>query len=168
MGWTSQNIVDVFQLPLGDAPVLVTNSHVCSNNFLDKAPLTPENALVEFTRLPDWPVVKLGELLFSSTRAELDVSIIRIQPPIGSKCLEPLFYPPKPSGSDDRPQRIYVVGQPNGNELAVSMYDNSLENYEPPYVRYRSPTEPGILIDNCLRSQCTTEHLMIYKSMKEF
>lgn len=127
----------------GDASVLVTNAHVCSIDPKDQAPLRPETATAEFTRVPNRPKVSLGELLYSSPRTELDVSILRIQPPSDSNFLEPLSYPPAQPRPEDRPQRIYVVGHAGGNELAVSMYDNDLASYAPPYVRYRSPTETG-------------------------
>jgi hypothetical protein len=127
----------------GAAPVFVTNSHVISRNAADEAPLLPEDASVEFTRLPGRPKAKLGDLLFSSPRINLDVSILRIEAPEGSCTLEP--YPHLPLIDAARPdeQRIYVIGHPNGNELAVSLYDNSLVEYEGAFVRYRSPTEAG-------------------------
>ena len=127
----------------GDAPVFVTNSHVISANPLDKAPLRPREADVEFTRLPGRPKVKLGELLFSSASAQLDVSILRIDAPPGSRMLEAFADLPKVSEDPNEPQRIYVIGHPRGSELAVSLYDNSLAEYDEQYVRYRSPTESG-------------------------
>ena len=127
----------------GDAPVLLTNAHVISLNPADEAPLRPAEASVEFTRLAGRPKVDLGELLFSSTRTELDISILRINAPDGTRVLD--IYPTLPDISTEpsAPQRIYVVGHPSGSELAVSLYDNSLVEYAQHYVRYRSPTEGG-------------------------
>jgi hypothetical protein len=127
----------------GPAPVLLTNSHVISLNPADDAPLRPMEAAVEFTRLERRPKVHVGELLFSSPRVELDVSILRIDAPSDSRTLEPYPYLPKISPEPNEPQRIYVIGHPGGTELAVSLYDNSLAEYEHHYVRYRSPTEGG-------------------------
>jgi hypothetical protein len=127
----------------GDAPVLLTNSHVISKNPADDAPLRPEDATAEFTRLPGRPKAVLGDLLFSSPRVELDVSIMKIDPPVGARQLDPYPYLPEITPSDPVPQRIYVVGHPGGRELAVSLYDNSLAGFEKQFVRYRSPTEGG-------------------------
>lgn len=128
----------------GDAPVFITNAHVLSVNPADEAPLGPDTAAVEFTRLPGRPKSTLGELLFSSSRNQLDVTILRIEhPPEGATTLQPSPYNPTLPQAGDAAQRIYVIGHPKGGELAVSMYDNDLAGYAPPYVRYRSPTEGG-------------------------
>jgi hypothetical protein len=127
----------------GDGPVFLTNSHVISHNPADEAPLRPQEAAVEFTRLPGRPKVGAGKCLVSSPRTENDVTILRINAPSGSRALEPYPYLPKLSADAAEPQRIYVIGHPQGNELAVSLYDNSLAEYQEPYVRYRSPTESG-------------------------
>lgn len=126
-----------------DAPVFLTNSHVVSLNQVDEAPLRPAEAIVEFTRLSGRPKVSLGELLFYSARNELDISIFRINAPASARTLETYPYLPKVGTDPKDPQRTYVIGHPNGSELAVSLYDNSLVEYERQYVRYRSPTEGG-------------------------
>jgi V8-like Glu-specific endopeptidase len=66
---------------------------------------------------------------------------LRIIAPPGSGKLELCPALPKISGTSM--QRVYVVGHPKGQELAVSLYDNSLAEYSQQYVRYRSPTEEG-------------------------
>jgi hypothetical protein len=125
------------------APVFLTNAHVISSNSADEAPLRPGEAVAEFTRLPDQPKIGLRELLFCSPRIKLDVSIFRIDTLPGFRSLEPYPYLPKVSVDPGEPQRIYVIGHPGGDELAVSLYDNSLVEYEGQYVRYRSPTKGG-------------------------
>lgn len=127
----------------GDAPVLLTNSHVISTNAADEAPLRPGQATAEFTRLPGRPKVVLGNMLFTSPRVQLDVSIFEISPPNGHAPLVPYLDLPEIDPTDPVRPRIYVIGHPGGRELAVSLYDNSLEEYEKQYVRYRSPTESG-------------------------
>ncbi len=125
----------------GDSPVFVTNAHVISRDPVDQAALMPEEASAEFTRLPGRPKVVLGELLFSSPKHTLDVSILRVDVPPGSTLIDPYPYLPSTNSADE--QRIYVIGHPLGNEMAVSLYDNSLAGYQDQYVRYRSPTEGG-------------------------
>ena len=127
----------------GEGPVFVTNAHVVSTNPADEAPLRPEHATAEFTRLPGRPPAKLGELLFTSSRVQLDVTILRVQPPTGVAVLSSTDFLPVPSQTGSQPQRIYVIGHPKGGELAVSLYDNSLVGYKGDYVHYRSPTEGG-------------------------
>ena len=125
----------------GNGPFFLTNSHVISVDPVDEAPLSPLQAEIEFTRLNGRPRVRLGELVYSSQRIEMDISILRIIAPPDSGKLE--LCPTLPKISDTSMQRVYVVGHPKGQELAVSLYDNSLAEYSQQYVRYRSPTEEG-------------------------
>src|SRR5215471_17216835 len=125
----------------GNGPFFLTNSHVISLDPVDEAPLLPLQAEIEFTRLNGRPRVKLGELVYSSQRIEMDISILRIIAPPESGKLELCSILPKISGTSM--QRVYVIGHPKGQELAVSLYDNSLAEYSQQYVRYRSPTEEG-------------------------
>ena len=125
----------------GNGPFFLTNSHVISLDPADEAPLGPLQAEIEFTRLNGRPRIRLGELVFSSQRIEMDISILRIIAPPDSGRLELCPALPKIGGTSM--QRVYVVGHPKGQELAVSLYDNSLAEYSRQYVRYRSPTEEG-------------------------
>jgi len=125
----------------GNGPFLLTNSHVVSIDPVDEAPLQPSQAEVEFTRLNGRPRVKLGELVYSSRRIAMDISISKIIAPPNSGKLE--LCPALPKINGNSTQRVYVVGHPKGQELAVSLYDNSLAEYSQQYVRYRSPTEEG-------------------------
>jgi hypothetical protein len=125
----------------GDGAFFLTNSHVISLDPLDEAPLHPSQAEVEFTRLNGRPRVRLGELVYSSRRIEMDISVLRIAAPADAGKLGLCPAPPKISNTSM--QRVYVVGHPKGQELAVSLYDNSLAEYSQQYVRYRSPTEEG-------------------------
>lgn len=128
----------------GDLPVFITNSHVISDNPADNAPMCSGDGSAEFTRLDTRPKVELGEIIFSSPREELDVTILRINPPAGVSMLKPLYYPPVLPNDGQTPQRIYVIGHPGGRELEVTLYDNSLIAYpQSRYVHYRSPTEGG-------------------------
>lgn len=127
----------------GDAPVLLTNSHVVSDNPSDEAPLRPNEAEAEFTRIAGNPRVNFGEVLFSSPRIELDVTIVRLVPPDSHSLFELTPYVPKIGSDIDKPQRVYVIGHPNGGEMVVSMYDNSLAEHQDPFARYRAPTDGG-------------------------
>lgn len=142
--WGTGFLVDGESLNPGWAGrvVFVTNSHVVSEDPANQSPLGPREGSAEFTRLPGRPKIEIGDLLFTSSRLELDVSILEIAAPDGAEPLQPTIYSPAlPTG--DEKQRIYVIGHPEGGELAVSLYDNSLAEYEGAYVRYRSPTKGG-------------------------
>jgi hypothetical protein len=130
-----------FRRGWGNGPFFLTNSHVISVDPVDEAPLNPLQAEIEFTRLNGRPRVRLGELVYSSQRIEMDISILRIIAPPDSAKLE--LCPALPKITSTSMQRVYVVGHPKGQELAVSLYDNSLAEYSQQYVRYRSPTEEG-------------------------
>jgi hypothetical protein len=127
----------------GKGTLLVTNAHVVSPLADDRPAVQLDDALAEFTRLPGRPMVKLGPVLFSSPRGNLDTTICAVQPPDGAATL-PLAAasPAMPAPGDDAP-RLYVLGHPGGGELAVSLYDNALVGYEAPMVHYRCPTEGG-------------------------
>ena len=123
--------------------LFLTNAHVVSNLPEDEAPLRPEDAVAEFTRPAKRSPIRLGQMVFSSPRTALDVSIFEIEMPQDAASLK--IYPYSPSVSDDpeRRERVYVIGHPNGADLSISLYDNAITDCETPYVRYRSPTEPG-------------------------
>jgi len=128
----------------GDAPVFVTNAHVVSNRSEDNAPLRPGDGSVEFTRIDGRPRVELGNILHTSAKDELDVTVLQVNPPLGTSVLKPSFYPPVVPGEGQAPQRIYVIGHPGGRELEVTLYDNSLVACsDSRFVHYRSPTEGG-------------------------
>ena len=129
----------------GSTPVLLTNSHVVSEDPADQAALRPNEAAVEFTRLPGRPRRDLGELLFSDPRVAHDVSVLRIlgDPLPEAAPLPVSLFLPALSRPGAEPQRVYVVGHPEGGELVATLYDNDLSEYESPYVRYRCPTRGG-------------------------
>jgi hypothetical protein len=108
----------------GNGPLFLTNSHVISLDPVDDAPLRPLQAEIEFTRINGRPRVRLGELVYSSPRIEMDISILRVIAPPNSGKLELCSFLPKISNTSM--QRVYVIGHPRGQEPAVSLYDNIL------------------------------------------
>jgi Trypsin-like peptidase domain/MAP3K TRAFs-binding domain len=124
----------------GNEPLFLTNSHVISLDPADEAPLGPSQAEIEFTRLNSRPRIRLGDVVYSSPRIQMDISVLRIVAPSDSGTLELCSMLPKISVPMPR---LYVIGHPMGQELAVTLYDNSLAEYSQQYVRYRSPTEKG-------------------------
>ena len=119
----------------------MTCSTVLSPNPADEAPLRASQAEVEFTRVNGRPRVRLGELVYYSPRAELNISIFRIVPPPEALKLELCTTPPKISNASM--PRVWVVGHAKGGELSFSMDGNILAEYSEQYVRYRPPAEEG-------------------------
>lgn len=126
-----------------DTPLFLTNSHVVSRDPLERTALRTEDALAEFTRLEGRPRVALGEIVYSSPSGQFDVTICRIACPAMKQLFQ--FTPDAPAimTKATKPQHAYVIGHPNGGELAVSMYDNNLVEHENQFLRYRSPTDGG-------------------------
>lgn len=155
----------------GEAPVLVTNSHVISDNLADEPPLRPGEAAAEFTRLPGRPRANLGKMLYTSPRVQLDVSIFELSSPNGCSTLTPCTDLPTIDQTDTVRPRVYVIGHPGGRELAVSLYDNSVEEIDGCYVRYRSPTEEGNsgspVLDRQLRSFALHHRAVEEKKLNE-
>jgi tetratricopeptide (TPR) repeat protein len=133
---------NVLKAEWGDAPVLLTNSHVVSTNP-SESKFRPEDVEAEFTRLKGRPKVRVKEVLFSSPPLELDVTVLRLEPPVEASVLELTQHAPVISADPEKRQRVYVFGHANGDELVVSMYDNHLVELLGHRVRYRAPTEPG-------------------------
>ncbi|MCA9469288.1 MAG: DUF4071 domain-containing protein [Nitrospira sp.] len=127
----------------GDELLFVTNAHVVSDSAEDEAPLNPENACAEFTKLSGQPRIPLGKKRFYSKRTELDAWICSIPASEIGAPLSVSLYPPLVPKEGDRPQRIFVIGHPKGGDLVVSLYNNEIVGYEGPYVHYNSPTEGG-------------------------
>ncbi|MDX9708490.1 MAG: serine protease [Trichloromonas sp.] len=128
----------------GDEPVFVTNAHVISDRHEDEAPLQSGDGSVEFTRIDGRPRVELGNILHTSPKTELDVTVLQVIPPSGVSMLRPSLYPPVVPGDGQAPQRIYVIGHPGGRELEVTLYDNSIVACSDiRFLHYRSPTEGG-------------------------
>jgi len=126
-----------------DTPLFLTNSHVVSRDPLERTALGPADALAEFTRVEGRPRVPLGDVVYSSRSGEFDITICKIACPKMKQLFA--FTPEAPALVSDatKPQRAYVIGHPNGGELAVSLYDNNLVERQNQFLRYRSPTDGG-------------------------
>lgn len=122
--------------------VFVTNAHVVSDDPSDEAPLRPDLACAEFTQLAGRPKIDFGDKLFHSPKHLLDSWICNIDTSDGLNALDVSLYHPLVD-DEDKPQRVYVIGHPNGGDLVVTLYNNDLVGYELPYVHYKSPTEGG-------------------------
>ncbi|MDJ0710661.1 MAG: serine protease [Woeseiaceae bacterium] len=138
-------------------PVLVTNNHVLSNNGLTPSVrIRFADAVFDSLNLQ----LQIEKILWESPRDELDIAIAKLDWSSASKMpgTIPLNLDKEPladcSGSHST-EKVYVVGHPQGRELAFSLSDNQVVDHDfvkpsdprptPRYQRihYKAPTEQG-------------------------
>lgn len=129
---------------LGDKLVLLTNSHVVSEDPLVSDALRPETAIVTFQILFAEAKAEqeyaIARQLWSSPPGELDATLLLLEDyPEG---IEPCPIAPRLPLADGE-QRVYVIGHPAGGTLSFSIQDNILLDHEAPRLHYRAPTEGG-------------------------
>jgi V8-like Glu-specific endopeptidase len=125
-------------------PVLVTNAHVLSTEAHERnqGALHPSEAVVTFEALPGVEAHRefavLPDVLFSSPRTELDVTIVRLAP--APPPFEPFVLASVLPVRNSRAP-IRVIGHPSGRGLSFSI--NELLDHQDPRVHYRTATEGG-------------------------
>lgn len=129
---------------LGEELMLLTNSHVVSEDPLNKDALRPDAAIVTFQLLREEGRAEdeyaVTELVWSSPPGELDATLLRLEKVPDKLEAYPLA-PRLPLADGD--QRVYVIGHPKGGSLSFSIQDNVLLDHEAPRLHYRAPTEGG-------------------------
>ena len=133
-----------FHPKLGEERLVLTNHHVISTEHW-KA-IRAGDAQLRFhacENAEDRERVHTLEMLWTS--ATLDATLIRItpEPPEFFKVYPMAEAMPKLADDPKKPTRVYVIGHPLGGEMAVSLYDNSLLDYDQRRLHYRAPTQPG-------------------------
>lgn len=128
----------------GDELFLLTNEHVVSPNPPDSQTLSLDECVVTFDALtePGQAVeeYRLTEMLWSSSRHELDATLLRLDRQVTR--VKPYLVSDNPPRNDGK-QRVYIIGHPNGGALSFSIYDNHLLDYDERRLHYQTPTEPG-------------------------
>ncbi|ABV38353.1 hypothetical protein Ssed_3749 [Shewanella sediminis HAW-EB3] len=124
----------------GDKTVLLTNSHVISNNINCRSSIVPEDAIVTF-ELDDHKEYSLKKILWSSPIEHLDASIIEFDGDAPEIVYDFPIHSRLPL--TDGKQRVYIIGHPLGGGISFSMQDNILLDHEAPHIHYRAPTEGG-------------------------
>lgn len=134
---------------LGEELIMITNAHVVSNDPADQA-LKPEVAIVIFETLNRDEEFRVSEIIWSSPRNNLDVTLLRFHNEdhdrLGQLTKGVTIYPvskylPTPDPIDA--QKIYIIGHPFGGTLQLSFQDNVLLDHESPKIHYRTPTAGG-------------------------
>jgi V8-like Glu-specific endopeptidase len=129
----------------GDELLLLTNAHVVSDDPAVQASagsLPPEDAVIVFEALQAaaGQELRAAKLLWSSPPAELDATLLRLDPPITGLASYPMS---KNLPVCDGKQKVYVIGHPGGRGLSLSLHDNLLLDHDERLIHYRAPTEGG-------------------------
>jgi len=129
--------------------LLLTNAHVCSPDEKVRRrcpwPAAPTALKATFlaARGEGEPVsIAVQDVLFSSAPDALDATLVELAgpPPEGAVAPPRADGPPAVDGDD---ARVNVIGHPKGLDVRVSMQDNKVVAREDPFLRYRTPTDPG-------------------------
>jgi S1-C subfamily serine protease len=118
--------------------VLVTNAHVISDAASDEA--TPHTEALAFFERRDGLVSRFSEILWTSKKTDLDITILGLEEKIQIEIEFPIARS-MPLNSPDT--RIYVIGHPGGGTLSFSLQDNDLVAKSDTKIWYRTPTEGG-------------------------
>lgn len=139
---------------LGDAPLVVTNSHVVSGR--PGAALGPDDAEIVFDEAAEAPQpLAFSGVVFEAAPDGLDTTVLKLashEPRMRPLPIAPLDYL-----CDDiellpnARRRAIIIGHADGRELAVSLADTEIVDlgYRDParqgglFVHYRTPTAPG-------------------------
>jgi len=135
---------------LGDELVILTNAHVVSEDPKENA-LRFNQALIIFEALNDKEVFRPSAILWSSPRQELDATILRFDEEGQNRLKEVTknvpIYPVTDQlpeiKENQQPERIFIIGHPNGGTLQLSLHDNLLLDYDHFRIHYRTPTAVG-------------------------
>jgi hypothetical protein len=132
--------------PALDGLLLLTNAHVVSDDpaVQDRFGSLPSaEAWIRFEALqPDGGSrCRAAMLLWSSPPAELDATLLALDPPPAADDFYPIASRLPPL---DGPQKVYVIGHPGGRSLSLSLQDNLLLDHDGErLLHYRAPTEGG-------------------------
>src|SRR5262249_15089151 len=120
-------------------PLLITNAHVVNATGAGGA-LRPSQAIANFQGLQK-TFTFANDIVWSSPATALDATFLAFAgDPPGA---QPIPLSPDVVDVDVPPQRVYIMGHPDGPDLEIAMHDNKLVNSINPFLHYRTPTEGG-------------------------
>jgi len=125
---------------LGNKLLLVTCAHVLSDDPNLKSALRSQEARVTFEALGADSPHEIAEILWTSPPDRLDTTVALLAPPVAGTSFCPIA---ARLPAQDSPARVYIIGHPGGRTLSISLSDNLLLDWEPPWIHYRAPTEAG-------------------------
>ena len=104
--------------------------------------LRPDQAKARFHALDGAPECLIDDVVWRSPQDDCDAALLSV---VDDKLPDVPCYPyvGRELEKKEPPEKIFVIGHPNGDALSISLYDNILLDYDDHYVHYRSPTEQG-------------------------
>jgi len=137
-----------FNTAWGDDLYLITNKHVISpmHNGMRfplpdgrRAPLAAE-CRVNFQGLGTLCEID-PTVVWSSPCLDVDATFVKVRNlPAGAAALP---HDPVPVGPQQRPNRVYIIGHPEGRDLEFSLEDNKVVDVNDTKLHYRAPTQGG-------------------------
>jgi V8-like Glu-specific endopeptidase len=122
----------------GEEYLLLTAAHVIGDETTHA--LLPGDASVRFESLgASGPSHQVSEMLWHSPTHKLDVSLLRLAPPLPESYASYPFAKALPEPGD----RVYLIGYAGGRSLSFSLHDNLLLARNETFLHYRAPTEGG-------------------------
>ncbi|MGB8192115.1 MAG: serine protease, partial [Chitinophagaceae bacterium] len=134
---------------LKDKLLLLTNSHVISNEETDRDALRPNESVIIFEVLGVQGALEVSDIIFTSPMNDLDVTILTFKPADEARIKEALAQkevqlfklsnevPPPDTG------RVYIIGHPDKGTMQLSLQDNALLDFDDRRMHYRTPTAGG-------------------------
>ena len=119
-------------------PLLVTNAHVINADATGGA-MRPDQAVANFQGLQK--TFRLDEIVWSSPSSALDATFVSFKDAVPDAPALPVSR--RKVMLDVPPQRVYIMGHPDGRDLEFSIHDNKLVNCPDRFLHYRTPTEGG-------------------------
>ncbi len=130
----------------GESSILLTNSHVVSDNpeICKQGALHPSEVVVTFEALGNGEEYTV-DLLWTSPPDKLDATVLLLK---DTSKLAPLLTDDHAKIATGLPllndyARVYIIGHPQGGGLSYSLQDNLLLDHEDPLLHYRAPTDHG-------------------------
>lgn len=121
--------------------LLLTNAHVISpTDSPYPGALPPEAALAIFEA--SGQTFAVGQLIWSSDPDHLDATFVSLES-IGEGAELCPLKPPPAAFDRNKPQRVYLIGYPEGGGLSFSLQDSVWLDTDGTLLHYRTPTNPG-------------------------
>jgi V8-like Glu-specific endopeptidase len=133
-----------------DELFVITNFHVVNEQGTSPG-ITPEAAEIVFEAANKETIYTVKEIVWSSPPARHDCSLLRLNEPVTGVTPLPLA---KALPVIESTTNVYLIGHPEGGDLAFSLQDNTLLDHEGPEagkpaiegvvrVHYTAPTKGG-------------------------
>jgi V8-like Glu-specific endopeptidase len=127
----------------GDDQLFFTNAHVITKDGHDRNALSKDQARVRFELSRSSTDHRVAEIVWHSPKDELDATLVRLDKVVDDSNEVFPISRIVPLVSKRRPQRVYIIGHPDGMRLQFSMKDNALLDAKDPFIHYRAPTMGG-------------------------